>query len=209
MSIAQHILRSVRLWLISFAAGLVLCGCGGPNKLAPLTADSVVLAFGDSLTAGTGAEEGESYPAVLALALGCTVVNAGEPGELSEDGLARLPALLKRHAPDLVILCHGGNDMLHKLDDAQIERNMRGMVEAAQRAEADVILLGVPKPGLFLKTPPFYAKVAREAGISGDVNSVTDILSSPALKSDLIHPNAAGYRMLAERVALLIHRCGR
>jgi len=76
-------------------------GCGPRREIAALTPDSVVLAFGDSLTAGTGAEPGDSYPAVLEKQLGCRVINEGIPGELAGQGLARLPALLEKYRPQL------------------------------------------------------------------------------------------------------------
>lgn len=185
-------------------AGL-LCGCGGPSVRA-LAPDAVVVAFGDSLTAGTGAEESESYPAVLGGLLGVTVRNEGRPGEVTGEGVARLPQVLKKHRPDLVILCHGGNDFLQRVDEALVERNLQAMVDASREAGADVILLGVPRPGLFLKAPPVYAAVARRNGIPCDVKTLPDILTTPSLKSDTIHPNADGYRKLAGRVAELIRR---
>ena len=165
-----------------------------------------MLAFGDSLTSGVGAEEDESYPAVLAGLLRCSVVNAGVAGELSSEGLARLPSLLRRHKPALVIICHGGNDMLRKLDDQLISRNLRAMVGLAKESGADVVLLGVPKPGLFLKAPAFYAEVAEECRVAYEGKALSDILSTPAQKSDMIHPDADGYRQLAERIAALIRK---
>jgi len=182
----------------------LLCGCGGPKELTALTPASVVLAFGDSLTAGTGAEDEESYPAALSKLLGCQVVNAGVPGEITEEGADRLPELLRQYKPGLVVLCHGGNDMLGKIDDASIMRHLRTMIEDAQAAGADVVLLGVPRPGLVLKTPPFYADLAHEYGVPYEGKVLPKILSSPTLKSDMLHPDAAGYRKLAERVAALI-----
>lgn len=183
----------------------LLCGCGGP-QIKPLDAESVVLAFGDSLTSGIGAEQEEAYPAVLGRLLGCRVINAGIPGEITEEGLDRLPALLREHKPDLVILCHGGNDMLRRLDDASIERHLRAMIEASQSSGADIVLLGVPRPGIFLKSPPFYGELAKAFGLPYDGKTLPDILSSPGLKSDRIHPDADGYRQLAERVAALIRK---
>ena len=195
---------------IRWLGGLLLvagcCGCGGLVRFTPLTSDSVVLAFGDSLTAGTGAEEEEAYPAVLASLLGCKVVNAGVPGERSDEGLDRLASLLKRHKPALVILCHGGNDMLQKSNESDIADNLRAMIGLVQSSGADVLLLGVPKPGLFLKAPRFYAEVAKASQVAYDGKILPGILSAPSLKSDLIHPNADGYRKLAERVAALVRK---
>ena len=68
----------------------LLAGCTQSAKLPPLAGDGVLLAFGDSLTFGTGAAEGESYPAVLERLTGLKVLNYGVPGEISAAGLARL-----------------------------------------------------------------------------------------------------------------------
>jgi lysophospholipase L1-like esterase len=183
-----------------------LCGCGGGPKIKALEPGAIIVAFGESLTEGSGASEEESYPAVLATLAGCKVINAGVPGEVSEEGRQRLPSVLREHKPDLVILCHGGNDMLQRVDEAVVAAHVQAMVEAAQAAGADVILLGVPRPGLFLKAPAFYAEVAKRCGVPCDVKILPEILATRALKSDTIHPNAAGYRKLAQRVAALIRK---
>ncbi len=93
---------------------------------------------------------------------------------------------------------------MQKVDETVIAAHVQAMVEAAQAAGADVILLGVPKPGLFLKAPVFYADIAQRCGLPCDVKILPEILAKGSLKSDAIHPNAAGYRKLAQRVAKLI-----
>ncbi len=179
-------------------------GCGRQPRIAKLSAASVVVAFGDSLTAGTGASLAESYPAVLAEMLGCRVINAGVPGEVSSAALKRLPTVLQDQKADLVILCEGGNDLLGKEDDDVIRKNIDAMVAVARDAGANVVLIGVPRPGLRLKVPQFYRQVADKHGIPYDSKTIAQILSSRSLKSDYVHPNAAGYRRMAESIAGLI-----
>src|SRR5512145_436582 len=136
---------------------LALGGCGERPKLERLAPDAVVLAFGDSLTHGTGAAEDESYPAQLEKLIGRRVVRAGVPGEASAQALARLPAALDEHAPRLLLLCIGGNDFLRRLGHAQAEKNLRAMVQLARSRGVDVLLIGTPEPGLSVTPPRFYA----------------------------------------------------
>ena len=196
--------RLLAAWILC----LVLAGCTPPPELEPLAADAVVLAFGDSLTFGTGAGTGESYPEVLSGLIGRTVVKAGLPGEVSTDGLLRLPALLDREQPALLLLCHGGNDQLQRLDPARLADNLRAMIREARDRNIAVVLIAVPAPGLSLRPLPLYAGIADEFGLAADLETVADILGDRALKSDYIHPNAAGYRRLALAVADLLRAAG-
>src|SRR5687768_12156614 len=112
---------------------LAMAGCGGPTARLPrLSSDAVVLAFGDSLTYGTGTSPDKSYPAALERRIGLKVIAAGIPGEVSAAGLARLPEVLDEIKPKLLILCHGGNDILRKLSLGQAAANIRAMVSLAR-----------------------------------------------------------------------------
>ena len=186
----------------------LLTACGGQPKLAPLGPDAVVLAFGDSLTFGIGANAGESYPARLEALIGRKVVSAGVPGEVSAEGLARLPSALAETKPQLVILCHGGNDLLRKLDEAQAANNVRAMVRLARAQGAQVVLIGVPKPGLLPSPAGFYGDIAKELRLPYEETALKKILTDNGLKSDLVHPNAAGYARLAEAIAALLKKTG-
>jgi lysophospholipase L1-like esterase len=190
-------------------AVLLLAACDREPSLPRLGPEAVILAFGDSLTYGTGAGEGEAYPVVLARLLGLRVINAGVPGEISEEGVARLPALLEEHRPDLVVLCHGGNDLLRRLDAEALRGNLRRMIAAIHSAGGEVVLVGVPQPGLFLAAAPLYGEVAKEFRLSYEDEVLSDILDDRTLKSDAIHPNAAGYSRLAEALERRIRRAQR
>lgn len=200
----------MRRWIASLLVLLALCaGCGGSTpKLAKLGASDVVVAFGDSLTYGTGAKEQESYPAVLAQLIGRTVVRAGVPGEQTAGGLQRLPAVLDEHQPRLVIVCLGGNHMLRKGSHQVIEGNLREILKTIKARGMDAVLVGVPAPGLITSAPDFYDKLAGEFGIPYEGKMVTSVLYKPELKSDPIHPNADGYRRIAEAIAKLLRDAG-
>jgi lysophospholipase L1-like esterase len=184
-------------WL-ALAAMLMACGCG--PRLQPLAPGATVLCFGDSLTYGTGAGEGQSYPEVLARLSGRPVVRSGVPGETSAEGLRRLPTVLAEGQPGLVVLCEGGNDILRRIPAAESKENLRGMIRLCKAQGRQVVLLAVPALSLWLEPAGWYAELAREERVPLEAKALPRILGEIKLKSDEIHPNAAGYEALAQAV---------
>ncbi len=199
-----------RRFLLIVAALVWLAACSEPApRLARLTDDAVILAFGDSLTYGTGAAREQSYPSILQQMSGRHVINAGNPGEVSRDGLTRLEEVLAQTQPDLVLLCHGGNDMLRQYDVNETKHNLRRMIELARQYNAQVVLLGVPKPKLFaMRAAPIYREVAEELKVPLQTDILPEVLGDSSLKSDTIHPNAKGYRLIGEAVHKLLQKSG-
>lgn len=198
--------RTVRLALV--ACVLALAACGKSPHLERLSPDDTVLAFGDSLTYGTGASEQESYPAQLAQLIGRRVVAAGVPGEVSAQALQRLPAALDEYSPRLLLLCIGGNDFLRRLGKQQAAANVRAMVRLARQRQVEVVLIGTPEPGFTVTPPEFYAEIAEEFAIPYQGDVIGEVLRHADLKSDPVHPNARGYHLIAERVAALLKKSG-
>jgi lysophospholipase L1-like esterase len=197
----------------AFVAALVvvtaLGGCGERVPRVPAVGpDEVIVAFGDSLTYGTGATESESYPAVLAQLIGRRVVRAGVPGEVTAQGLARLEQVIEAHRPALVIVCLGGNDMLRRLDEAQIRSNLRQIIKTLRERGISVVLVGVPKPALLTSAAAFYGELAKEYRIPYEGKILNHIMHQLDLKADTIHPNAKGYRRMAEAIAELLREAG-
>jgi len=116
--------------------------------------------------------------------------------------------VLEEEKPALMILCHGGNDLLRHLDQQQTAANLRAMIRLAQERGVAVVIISVPSPGLALSPPPFYREIAVEMNIPFDDKTLAMVLSDRSLKSDYIHPNAAGYRRLAESIAALLKKIG-
>ncbi len=188
---------------------MLLAACGDELVALPkLAPDAVILAFGDSLTHGTGARDEQSYPAVLAERSGRKVINAGVPGEETAKGLRRLPGLLDRYRPDLLILCHGGNDILRKRDPAATEANLREMIHLARERNIPVVMIAVPNVGFFLSSADFYDDLAADMQVPVENDILADILGDNRYKSDNVHPNASGYARLAEAVQALLTEHG-
>lgn len=187
------------LWIGMVSFLIFIAGCSGSSpSLAKLDDSDVILAFGDSLTYGTGVNSEFSYPSILAGRIGRTVINEGIPGELSKDGLLRLTESLEQHHPQLVIICHGGNDFLRKQSVNELENNLKQMIQLVREQGAEVLLIAVPEPNLLmLSDSEVYARVAESMNVAYVDHILSEILSDNALKSDTVHPNAQGYQQLA------------
>lgn len=198
-------LRSCIRCIALFGVILIVVACSKPPSVPSLSERAVILAFGDSLTYGTGVGSGDDYPAILSQLTAREVINEGIPGEISAAGLARLPELLDEHRPELLILIHGGNDMLRNIPATQTRANIEAMLKIARERDIAIVMLGIPEPGLFLlNSADFYGDLAEESEIAIDLDVLPDILADNDLKSDMIHPNEQGYRRMAESLHALL-----
>jgi len=193
--------------MLALAVLFSLTACDRAPQLSRLNNEDVILAFGDSLTHGTGASSDSAYPAILSQLTGHTVINAGVPGETTAEGLERLPEVLDEVRPKIVLLCLGGNDMLRR-NTNNTETNLRQMIQTIKASGAGVVLIGVPQPAIFSGPPDFYEKLAEEFDLPYEGEILDEVLRSPKLKSDPIHANAEGYKVVAERLAELLKDAG-
>jgi len=194
--------------LAALVASVALAACGPGSKIEKLEPGAIVLAFGDSLTFGTGAAPADSYPAVLERAIGRKVVNAGVPGETSAQGLERLPGVLDEVRPRLLILCHGGNDFLRRLDEARAKENIRAMIALARDKGIPVLLVATPKPSVPPSVPTFYMEIATDLRVPIEETVIRTVILDSRLKSDLVHPNAKGYSQIAAAVEKTLRKAG-
>jgi len=90
----------------------------------------------------------------------------------------------------------------------ETKNNLKMMIALAQAKNINLILLGVPKPGIFLKTAGFYEDIATEHGVIFVKDLITNILSDADLKADPVHPNNKGYKQIADNLYLLLKESG-
>jgi len=173
-------------------------------RLSPLTQESTILSFGDSLTYGTGTSVDQSYPSILSQLTGINIINDGVPGEITASGRLRLKKSLKKYQPNLVILCHGGNDLIQKLDPEQTKKNLENMINMIHETGSEVVLLAVPRPGLLLRPAPYYKELADKYGLPLEEDVLAEVLADRTQKSDPAHPNDLGYKKIALEISALL-----
>ncbi|MBI5890814.1 MAG: arylesterase [Nitrosomonadales bacterium] len=196
---------SVRLWILSFATFALLAACSEIKEEA-IPPGSQVLALGDSLTEGVGVTREEAWPNLLAGRTGWVVTNGGESGDTSGGALRRLPSLLEQHAPVLVLVTLGGNDMLRHIPQQETIANLEKIIALIREHGAKPVLLATPQPSIAgavfqnLSAPDFYRAVAKQQQVPLIEDAIAEILSDPQLKVDQLHPNAAGHTLLTGNI---------
>lgn len=162
-----------------------------------------IVAFGDSLTAGYGAPRGASYPDVLAQQLGRPVVNLGLNGDTSAAAVSRLPLVLEQN-PYMVLIEFGGNDFMHGVPFDETERALRELVKSVQAAGAVAVVVDTGGYSQMGRYGRLYKQIAREEGALFVPGILDGIFQRNQYKADPIHPNAAGYKIVADRVYKVI-----
>ena len=207
-----HFITRRRFVQISALLAAALTACSKTAPHAALPEGSTILALGDSLTAGYGADATAAYPAVLAGFTGWQVINGGVSGNTSAQALARLPALMRRQ-PQLVLVSIGGNDFLRKVPEADTRSNIRQIVQQIKAAGVPAVLVAVPyftTGALFgrLSEHPMYEELAAELNVPLFKGAWAEVLGNKKLKSDQIHANAQGYRVFAEKMWAFLKQQG-
>lgn len=192
--------------LVVAALLVALCfACGADNSLEKIrnigSAGDAIICFGDSLTEGVGAGSGQDYPTVLSRQLAAPVVNAGVRGDTTAQALERISDAVLSKNPRLVVILLGGNDFLRRAPLQDTRKNLGEIVRQVQAHGAMVVIAGM-RLGLFTdEYAAIFEETARQFGALYIPEVMKGILSDSALRSDPIHPNGAGYRLVAERIA--------
>ena len=215
----QQMVKQVTGWMLGVAATSGLAACGGEPAPAPSPSASIspddpmpaitgperrILAFGDSLFAGYGLKEGESYPAKLEVALrargiNARVTNAGVSGDTTQAGLQRLPFTLGNGGEyDLAIVELGGNDLLRQLPPAQTRANLRAILDELQERDIPVLLMGLrAPPNLGAQYQQVFDAIYPDLARDYDAELVPFFLESvwnrpQLIQADRVHPTADG-----------------
>ena len=193
-------MRKNKIFVIGLIGLLGLLGCAKKEIKNIDSGGRNIICFGDSITFGYGASPGEDYPSVLAKLINIPVINAGIDGDNTSEALKRLkPDVLDRE-PLLVIIEFCGNDFLRKFPMEVTLNNIEEMIEQIQAKGAMVAIVDI-SAGMFLSEyRKAFSHLAREKGAIFIPRLLSGIITNPSMKSDFLHPNANGYRMVTQRI---------
>ncbi len=180
-----------------------------PN--ASLASEPVLLILGDSLSAGYGMNSEESWVSLLETRLkqrgySYRILNSSISGDTTQGGLARLPRLLDRYQPEIVIIELGGNDGLRGINPKVTRENMTRMIQLSQHSGARILLAGIKLPPNYGATylqqfESMYTDLANDHGtllVPFFMDGV--VFKLGLLQADGIHPNEKGQPVLLENV---------
>lgn len=169
----------------------------GPEIINKDPLGTSIICFGDSLTAGTGAEPGQGYPSKLAKRLARDVINAGVPGDTTASALSRLSEDVLDHDPRIVLITLGGNDLMSDVPAADAMDRLGTIISRIQDRGALVIVGGLRPPIHGRAYIEGYDQLCEDNGCVLIDNVLDDIMGKSGLMSDRIHPNAKGYEVMA------------
>jgi lysophospholipase L1-like esterase len=192
-----------KILYITLSAAILFLGYrmfyySSPGKIDDI-AGQTIICFGDSLTYGTGAGKEMDYPSQLSKMIARPVINAGVSGDTSARALQRLERDVLSKAPDLVLITLGGNDLKNGVAREVAFENLQTIVESIQETGARVIIGGIRFPIRDRGFGRAFQELADETGAVLIPNIFEGIMGNRKLMSDPIHPNDAGYKLIAER----------
>lgn len=165
-----------------------------------------IICFGDSITFGYGAQAKEDYPTELGRLLKLPVINAGVDGDTTFTALERLENDVLAKNPRLVIVEFCGNDFLKQIPQKDTINNLTKIIDRIQEKGAMVALVDISAGMFFWEYRQAFAKIARQKNVIFIPVVLNKIITNPAMKSDFFHPNARGYKVVANRIYQAIFR---
>jgi acyl-CoA thioesterase-1 len=193
-------MKKNNLFFVALVVCIAFSGCAKREIKNIASRGKTIVCFGNSLTAGSGAGPGEDYPARLAEYSNLPVINAGLGQDTSSGALKRIETDALNRDPLLVIVELGGNDFLKKIPQEITISNINQIVDKITSRGAMVAIVDI-SPGVVLtEYRQAFAKIAREKSVIFLPNVLYAIMTDPRLKSDYLHPNREGYKLIAQRI---------
>jgi len=195
-------MRRNRFLLLVFAGLCVLAvaGCAKHEIANVGSTGKNIICFGDSITFGYGANAGEDFPTQLGKLMHMPIINAGVSGDTSTEGLARLDQDVLEKNPRLVLIEFGGNDFIKNVPMEETIKNTEEMIDRIQARGSMVALVDI-SAGMFMGAyRGVFAKIAVKKKAIFIPSLLDKIITNPSMKSDFLHPNAAGYKEIARRI---------
>ncbi|OGZ45566.1 MAG: hypothetical protein A2756_00945 [Candidatus Ryanbacteria bacterium RIFCSPHIGHO2_01_FULL_48_27] len=179
------------LWrLFLYVSSFVDAPHGGTN----------IIVFGDSLTEGIGASPGHDFVSLLSRSLGIPIINAGRSGDTTASALGRLERDVLSRDPKVVVVELAGNDSLQRYPIDETFKNLRTIIGRIHAVGGGVVLVGIRGGLLSDRYKSEYRKLVRDTKVSFVPDILGGILGDPKLMYDGIHPNDAGYVIVASRI---------
>lgn len=201
-----------KFWLIGLAAVSVLLVSAvffSGDEVRPISNypsnGKDIIAFGDSLVEGVGATEGGDFVSLLSKKIGQPIINLGRAGDTTADGAARLEEF-DRYKPKVVLLLLGGNDFLRRVPLEETRQNLSRIIENIQKRGGVVLLLGV-RGRLITNRANAEFETLRDKYRTAYVSDVLEgLFGNGKYMADQIHPNNAGYEIIAERIYPVLNK---
>jgi acyl-CoA thioesterase-1 len=190
----------VILWLCLLILMCLFSGCVKSNIINLESQGKNIVCFGDSITVGFGAQEGQDYPTALAKMTKFPVINAGINGDISSEGIKRIDTDVLSKEPLLVIVEFGGNDFLRKIPIEETVRNIEEMIKIIQSKNAIVAIADISTFMVMSDYGKEFRRLSKKYGAILIPGILNGIITDPELKSDFVHPNSKGYQLIAHRV---------
>jgi len=194
----------ILLFISFFLVITALTGCAKKEIKNIDSKGKNIICFGDSVTFGYGAEQGGDYPSALAKMLDYPVINSGIDGDTSSEALRRLKADVLSRDPLLVIIEFGGNDFLRKIPQETTVSNISVMIDKIQEKGAMAAIVDISAGMLMSDYRRDFSLLAKEKGAIFIPGVFNGIITNSKYKSDFIHPNIEGYKLIAARISRAI-----
>ncbi len=162
-----------------------------------------IIAIGDSLVEGVGAPEGKDFPNQVSILLNIPIQNSGVSGNTSAQVLERLPKVLEQK-PNIIILLVGGNDALQKISKETTFKNIETSIQKIHASGAAVLLIGVQGGIVGNSYQKEFDRLAKEYSTLYIPDILDGLIGDSRYMSDAVHPNEAGYTIIAQKVANIL-----